>query len=134
MPPQNVRIRDDSNRSADISTVGSAGALKVDIVQAVALSTSGVSALTAAAPATATVSQTSAVIVASNSSRRGLILTNIGRSSVFIAIATGAVANRGIFLGPFGTWNMGAESFVTGTINAITSGADAIVTIQEFST
>lgn len=90
-------------------------------------------ALTANAPATASVGVASASALASNAGRKGLIIVNVSTATVCFGIAaSAAVLNSGICLQPGATWNMNEYSFTTGTINAIASGAASTISIQEF--
>jgi hypothetical protein len=95
--------------------------------------TSVPTALTASAPATATVGAASAVVVASNANRKGLVLQNTHTTqAVSFAIGTAAVAGSGITLAPNGVWEMDDRTFTTGEIRAIGSGAGTTIAIQEF--
>lgn len=90
--------------------------------------------LTAATPTTATVGTSSAQIVATNSLRKGLIVTNLSNNVISIGIGTTAVLNSGITLTAYGSvWQESEYDFVTGAINAIASVASSIISIQEFT-
>lgn len=89
--------------------------------------------LTPSAPTTASVGITSAQIVASNSSRTGLIITNLSVNRVFIGLGATAVLNSGISLYPGGTYQMSEFDFTTGAVNAVASAASSTVSIQEFT-
>lgn len=87
--------------------------------------------LTASSPTTATVGITSAQALAANTSRRGLIITNVSINKVSFGIGSAAVLNSGITLYPGGTFNMDDFSYSTGAINAIASLAGSVISIQE---
>jgi hypothetical protein len=90
-------------------------------------------ALTPASPTAATVGITSASAVASNASRKGLILTNTSSSVISFGLGTTAVLNSGITLNPGGVWVMDEYTFCTSAVNAIASVASSNLAIQEFS-
>ena len=91
-------------------------------------------ALTASAPTNATVTGTSAQIVASNSSRKGLTLTNLSTDKIFLGYGSNAaVLNSGdslLFTGS--TYNADEYSYVTSAVNAISSGTSSLISIQEY--
>lgn len=90
-------------------------------------------ALTPSAPAAGAVGTTSNQLVAANSNRKGLILTNThATQTVSLGLGATAVANSGIILGPGGVWAMGEFDFTTVAVNGIASGAATNVAIQEF--
>lgn len=89
-------------------------------------------ALTANSPTAATVGTSSAQAVASNGSRKGLILTNTSANKISIGIGASAVLNSGITLNPGAVWYMDEYSLATGAINAIASAASSNLAIQEF--
>jgi len=87
------------------------------------------------APTQVTVGVTSAQAVASNASRKGLILRNISTSSQVISLGfsgNAAVANDGVVLNPNDVYCMGSFDFSTGQVNAIASAASATLSVQEF--
>jgi hypothetical protein len=89
--------------------------------------------LTASAPTTATVGAASAVVVAANASRKGLVIVNThATQTVSFAVGAAAVAGSGITLAPNGVWEMDRYTFTTGEIRAIGSGAGTTLAIQEF--
>lgn len=91
-------------------------------------------ALTASTPTFATVGTSSAQVVASNASRKSLVLINTSSNSISFGIGSNpAVINRGITLTPNGVWESDEYSYVTSAINAIASGASSNLTIQEFT-
>ena len=92
------------------------------------------SALTPAAPATATAGVASGAMVAANASRRGLSIHNTSANRVFLAFGANAAAlNRGIFLAPGGSWTMGQEDFTTLAVNAIAAAAGSTLSVQEWT-
>ncbi len=90
-------------------------------------------ALTAAAPTAATVGVATAQAVASNASRKGLILTNTSVNTISFGIGASAVLNSGITLYPGGTWQMDEGTFTLGAINAIASAASSNLAVQELT-
>jgi hypothetical protein len=90
-------------------------------------------ALTPSAPATASVGVASASAVAANSSRKGLIITNLSNNIVSLGLGATAVLNSGISLSPYGTWSMDEFSFCTSAVNAIAGAAASTISIQEFA-
>lgn len=89
--------------------------------------------LAASAPSFATVGTSSAQAVASNASRRGLVLINTSANTVSFGLGSNAaVLNSGITLVPNGVYDMSEFDYVTGAVNAIASGASSNLTIQEF--
>lgn len=95
--------------------------------------TSSKSALTASSPTAATVGTSSAQVVASNASRKGLVLTNTSNNTISFGIGAAAVLNSGVTLTPGGTWVMDEFTFATGAINAIASAVTSNLAIQELT-
>lgn len=89
-------------------------------------------ALTANSPATASVGVSSAQAVASNASRKGLVIINLSNATVCFGIGATAVLNSGICLQPSAAFTMNEYLFATGAINAIASAAASTISIQEF--
>lgn len=89
--------------------------------------------LTASSPASASVGVTSALAVAANANRKGLVLTNLSNKTISFGIGTAAVLNAGITLIPNAIWEMDEYTYTTAAINAIASGASATLSIQEFT-
>lgn len=88
--------------------------------------------LAPAAPATNTVGVTSATAVASNASRKGLVIVNVSVNKVSFGMAgNAAVLNSGITLYPGGTWVMDEYTFNKGAVTAIASAASSVISIQE---
>lgn len=96
------------------------------------LSTVSKVALTANAPATASVGVASASALAANASRKGLVIVNVSNAKVCLGIGSAAVIDNGICLQPDASWSMNEYSFATGAINAIASAAASPISIQEF--
>lgn len=84
------------------------------------------------APTFATIGTSSAQIVASNTSRKGLVLTNEGDGHVYLHMTGGtAVVGSGFVLFPSDTWVMDENFFTTGQINGIATTAGNNISIQE---
>lgn len=90
--------------------------------------------LTGRAPGSASVSGTSAVVVAANINRRSVILVNLHATQwVYLAFGQAAELNKGVALAPNGgSYSMNALEVSSQTVNAIASGAATPVAIQEF--
>ena len=89
--------------------------------------------LTALTPTFATVTGSSAQVVAANSSRKSLVFVNTSSDNISFGIgANAAVVGSGITLTPNGVWEADEYSYVTSAINAISSGTSSNLTIQEF--
>lgn len=93
----------------------------------------GAIALTASAPAAASVGLTSAQAVAANANRKGLTLTNLSAGNISFGIGAAAVLGSGVTLTPNGVWEMDKYTFSTAAINAIAAGAAAALAIQEYT-
>ena len=87
---------------------------------------------TPASPATASVTGSSSQVVASNTSRKGLVIINLGTVNVSFGCGATAALNSGITLTPNGTWVMDQFTFTTLAINAICS-TTATLSIQEYN-
>lgn len=94
-----------------------------------------VGTINASAPTNTLVGIASAQAVAQNTSRVGLVLTNVSNSTMYIGLAGAtAVLNSGIVLLPFGgAWVMDEYSYNNELINAIAHSAQNILCIQEFT-
>ena len=86
-----------------------------------------------AIPTAVSVGITSGLVVSANASRTGLILTNTSGNIISIGLGSAATLYSGITLSPFGSFTMDSNSFTTGAIYAIASGATSNLAIQEFS-
>jgi hypothetical protein len=88
----------------------------------------------ASSPTFATVGTSSAQVLAANSNRTGAVLVNNSSNSIFFGIgANPAVVGSGIYLAPQGVWDMSEYDFTTQAINAISTGANSNLSIQEFT-
>lgn len=90
-------------------------------------------ALTPSSPATASVGTSSAQAVASNGSRKGLLITNLSNNIVFLGLGATAELNKGIALTPYGAFQMDEFTFCTSAVNAIATGTSSTVSVQEFT-
>jgi hypothetical protein len=88
--------------------------------------------ITANSPTAATVGVTSAQILASNASRKGLIVVNTSSNTVSLGLGASAVLSNGVTLTPQGTFWMDEFSLSTAAVNAIASAASSNVSIQEY--
>lgn len=90
--------------------------------------------LTGSSPAAVSVGVASGVVIATNASRRGLVLTNTSNAIISFNIVGGAaVLREGITLYPGGHWEMDAYTFTTAAINGIASAAASNLAIQELT-
>lgn len=91
-------------------------------------------ALTASAPAAASVGVTHGQVLAANANRRGLVLVNTSTNVISIAFGSSAVLNSGITLEPNGgSFTMDEYTFTTAAVDAIASGGSSNLAIQEFT-
>jgi hypothetical protein len=92
-------------------------------------------ALTASAPVATTAGITSAALVSSNSSRKGLIITNYSNNWVFLSFsANAAVVDGGVPIAPNGgSYSMTKDDFTTGEVRAIATAASSKVAVQEYT-
>ena len=112
------------------------GRLPVDgsgVTQPVSGTVNTKTALTASTPTYAEVDVTSAEIVASNSSRKGLILVNNSVNRITLGFGSTPVLDRGVTLHPQGAYNMGEYDFSTAAVNAIASATLSVIGIQEYT-
>lgn len=79
------------------------------------------------------IAATSTSAVASNASRKGLVLTNTSTHNISLGLGVAAVLNSGITLYPGGVWVMDEYTYTTGAINAIASVASSNLAVQEFN-
>ncbi len=91
------------------------------------------SPLVAAAPTSASVGVVSAQILATNSSRRGLVLTNLSNATISVGFGSAAVLNAGVTLMPGGTFVMDSFMFSRAAVNTIASAAASTLAIQEYT-
>lgn len=90
-------------------------------------------ALTASSPTAATVGASSAQALASNSTRKGLVLVNTSANTISLAFGATAVLNSGITLDPGASFTMTTNTLSTAAVNAIASAASSNLAIQEFT-
>lgn len=90
-------------------------------------------ALTGSSPTAASVGITTASAVASNASRKGLVLTNTSNKTISLGLGVSAVLNSGITLLPGGVFVMDEYTYTTAAINAIAGAAASNLAIQEFT-
>lgn len=89
--------------------------------------------LTAQAPTAASVGVTSAQVVAANTSRKGLVLTNNSTANISIAFGgNAAVSGSGIVLYPGGVFFMDEYMFTTAAVNAVATAAASNLGVQEW--
>jgi phage tail protein X len=93
-----------------------------------------VSSVTPLAPDSHSVTDSNTEAVPANATRRGLAITNIGTTIVYLAFgAHAAVAGKGIALYPNGgSWNMSDRALTTLAVNAIVATGSGSLSIQEF--
>jgi hypothetical protein len=89
-------------------------------------------ALTATAPASATVGITSSQVLAANANRKSLVLVNTSLGNISIGFGATAVLNSGITLYPNGTFCMDEYMYTTAAITAIAANASSNLAIQEW--
>ena len=88
--------------------------------------------VTMAAPATATVSTASVVVLAANANRKYAAIVNDGGQPIYLAFGAPAVVGSGIRLnGNGGTYEITNANLTTQDIRAIRSSGSAPVTVQE---
>ena len=121
-----VIVRDSSTSLVNDVGDNTNNALRVNVVAQAAVGGA------AAAPATASVTGTSAQAVAANAARTKLVIVNLGTGNVFFGLGATAELNKGIALTQYGTWVMDAATFTRAAINAISSST-ATLSVQEFS-
>lgn len=89
------------------------------------------------APATATVGTSSAIAVAQNFNRKGLVLTNTSSNIIYLGFGATAVVGSGYVLQPTGTpesrFTMDEYTFTNAAVHAIASGAGSNLAIQEYT-
>lgn len=83
-------------------------------------------------PSTYTATGSSTLMLAANSTRKGLVVINLGTVNVSFGCGTTAILNSGITLLPNGTWVMDQYTFTTTAINVI-AGGSSILSIQEYN-
>lgn len=94
----------------------------------------GIYQVNGAAPTNALAGTAPSVIVAANAARKGLVLTNISSSTVYIGINNTSTLNAGIVLLPNGgSFSMDDYVYSTEGISAVANSAGNVVAIQEFN-
>ena len=89
--------------------------------------------LTGLSPTSATVTGTSAQVVAADSSRTSLVFVNLSSDNISFGIGSNAaVVGNGITLTPNGVWEADEYSYITSAVNAISSGTSSLLAIQAF--
>ena len=83
-------------------------------------------------PAASTATNTNSVLVAANTSRLGLIITNTQNTDVFLAFGQTAIVDTGIFLRRDGFITLNSTFNTTEALNGITSAGSALLIYQEF--
>ena len=93
------------------------------------------SQISASAPTNALVGATSSVIVASNTARAGLVVTNLSSSTMYLGLGGHtAVLNSGKILpANGGVWFMDDYTYNNEAVSAIAHSANNIISIQEFT-
>jgi hypothetical protein len=89
--------------------------------------------LTYSSPTSASVGTSSAPIVAANSSRQGLIVTNLTGNTIFFAFGNAAVLNSGGVIPPYGGFSMDEYTFTTAAMNGIAGTSGNTVAVQEIT-
>ncbi len=83
-------------------------------------------------PTNVSVTASSTEIVAANTARKWLVLTNIGNRDVYMAVGQTALDQKGALLGKGGgSIALGVDMITTEAINGITSAGSATVMILE---
>lgn len=90
--------------------------------------------LNPASPTAVSVGTASTSVLASNSSRTGLVLVNLSSNLISLAFGVPAVLGSGITLNANGgTYEMDPNIFSTAAVNAIAAGVGSALSVQEFS-
>lgn len=80
------------------------------------------------------VGTTPANILSSNAARKGLVVTNLSSSTIYIGIGNTATLNAGIVITPNGgIFSMDDYLFSTEAISAVANAASNVVAIHEFN-
>ena len=89
-------------------------------------------ALTYAAPTSASVGTSTTVVLAANASRKWASVVNDSANVVYLAVGNSAVLNTGIRLNANGgSVTFGGDNLTTQAINGISGTAASVVTVQE---
>lgn len=88
--------------------------------------------LTSNSPIAVSIGTSSTVVIAANSNRKGLILTNNSSAKIYLGLSNTAVLGSGVLLLPGGSFTMDEFCFDSGAVSAIASVAASSLTVQEF--
>lgn len=138
-----VSIYNNVGACINVSYNGSAGTTQIDSVDGTApvsnsnlfdlLSAAISYSVTPIASVTVTCATTTTVLVAGNTSRKGLVITNTGANPVFLGLGEPAVLNKGIYLAANGgMWEDNEMNLFRSAINGIASSSSSNISIQEF--
>jgi len=87
---------------------------------------------TANAPINVSVTNSSTQILAANSDRRLVIISNTGNINVFMSADGTAVVDKGFELRKGDTMQLGEDIDITTTLHGITKGGSTNIAVQEF--
>ncbi len=119
---QVVKIFDATEGSTNKLVINTAGQALVNTAQSI----------TGNAPTAVSVGVTSTSVLASNTSRKGLVVVNTSANIISLGLdGAAAVLNSGITLVPYGVWVMDDMTYSQGAIHAIASGASSNLSVQE---
>ena len=74
-----------------------------------------------------TITNLSSVILAANTNRKYVIISNQSGQNVFLRLGALAIINEGILLAPGFVYEIGFSNLWTGTINAVKAGGGAVL-------
>jgi len=86
-----------------------------------------------AGPQNATIGITSTLLAAANDRRTGLFIRNLSANNICIGFDHPAEINKGFVLLPNEWYSMGPNDTSVADVYVIASGADSLVSFQEFS-
>ena len=90
--------------------------------------------LTALTPSSATITGTPSTVVASNMSRKGLVIINLSMDIIYLGLGSTASAGSGIALTQKGSvYEMSEYDYTTSSVSAVSSGTSSPISIQEFA-
>lgn len=117
--------------SAGTGVVGS-GTLRVTLATNVPLPAAAVTSVTPT-PSLFTAGVASGTVLASNASRKTIIITNTHSTNrVTLNFGSTAVLDTGITIMPGSSYNMSDREYFSGQINAIASGATTVLSVCEW--
>jgi hypothetical protein len=133
-----IKVTDGTNtapvKAASTAAAATDPALVVSISPNSTANVSTKTSLVYSSPQTATVNTTSTVILAANSARLGLYLSNTSGQMISLAFNGQTAAYQyGITLFPGEKFYMDEYSFTTGAVSAITTGSTTYIGIQEIT-